>query len=214
MRQQEDGKKPTTKSLTLLLPGGALPPALARTAAELAEEFGCGLYLTTVQNLRLVDVPAEAAAEVEERLVAAGADIKKPGRFPKLKICVGRPHCNLAQADSQDLARRLHERYGGRRGIKPKLKLAFAACPASCSNATLADIGIVATRKGYDLYVGGKGGGRPRVGRRVLKAVDADAILDAWGRLVDYHQEKTNKKQRMFKLLDEADFPFPLPGGR
>ncbi len=202
-----------TKSLTILLPGGGLPLSLARVAADLAEEFGCGLYLTTVQNLRLVNVPADAAAEVEERLVAAGADIKKPGRFPKLKICVGRPHCNLAKADSQELARRLHERYGSRQGIKPKLKLAFAACPASCSNATLADIGIVATRKGYDLYVGGKGGGRPQVGRRVLQAVDADAILDAVGRLVDYHQDKTAKKQRMCKLIDADDFPFPAPAG-
>ena len=201
------------KSLTIFLPGGVLPPALARTAAEVAEEFGCGLYLTTVQNLRLVDVPAEVAAEVERRLVAAGADVKKPGCFPKLKICVGRPHCNLAKADSQELARLLHERYGGRQGIKPKIKLAFAACPASCSNATLADIGIVATRKGYDLYVGGKGGGRPLVGRRVLQGVDAAAILDAVGRLVDYHQEKTGKKQRMCKLIHEDDFPYLVPAG-
>jgi len=209
MRQDTDAKKNEKKNLTILLPGGSLPLPILQTVAELAERFGFGVYLTTVQNLRLVDVPAEALAEVEAAVVAAGADIKRAGLFPKLKVCAGQPHCNLATADGQKLARVIHERYGSRTGIKPKVKIAFAACPASCSNATLADIGIVATRKGYDLYVGGKGGGRPQVGRRVLRGADFDTIVEAVGRLVEYHQEKTGKKQRMFKLVDNDDFPYP-----
>lgn len=100
------------------------------------------------------------------------------------------------------------ERFGDRANVKPKFKIAISACILSCSGALLTDIGVIATRNGYDLYVGGKGGPYPKMGRRLLRDVGESEILDAIGKLVDFHDLKTAKKQRLVKLIDDPDFPF------
>lgn len=78
------------------------------------------------------------------------------------------------------------------------------------------DIGIPGTRNGWGFYVGGKGGPHPKVGRRVLREASDEQVLAAIATLVNYHYEKTGKKQRMAKLVDEPDFPFSIEvqGGR
>ncbi|MEJ2691231.1 MAG: nitrite reductase, partial [Deltaproteobacteria bacterium] len=145
---------------------------------------------------------------VKGELRAAGAELKAPGRFPKPKVCVGKPSCNLGLVEIDQLAKKIWQRFGSRTSVKPKFKIALAACPASCSNALLADIGVIATRNGYDIYFGGKGGTRPRVGERIVRGADDERVLDVIGQLVALHDSKPGSKLRMFKLLDDPDFPF------
>ncbi len=201
---------PNSRHLTVLLTGGLLAPALLQAVNEVAQKYRLTAYLTTLQNLRLLGLNDDNIDEVKKELLDRGVPVKVPGLFPSPKVCVGMPYCNLAQADTFELAEAMAARYGKRAGLKPKLKIALSGCPANCGGALLADIGIVATRSGLDLYAGGKGGPLPRVGRRLAQGLSAEEILVAVGRLVDYHQEKTGKKQRLFKLLDEPDFPFPV----
>ena len=87
-------------------------------------------------------------------------------------------------------------------------KIAIAACPAACSNAMLSDIGIVSTRNGFDLYLGGKGGSRPKTGKRVVKGASEEKVLDIIGEVVDFHNCSAGKKQRFWKHLEDPTFPF------
>jgi len=66
----------------------------------------------------------------------------------------------------------------------------------------------MATRKGFDLYVGGKGGTSPMAGRRILRDLDEQEMLTAVIRLVDFHDAHTGSKQRMAKLINHPDFPY------
>jgi len=198
---------PQEKSLTLLLQAGRLPMPLMIKVREVAERYNLGIYLSTAQNLRLLGIRDEDFDAVKAEL-APLANFKAPGKFPVSKVCVGKPSCNMGVIDPADLSARIFDRFGARTGVKPKFKIAIAACILNCSGALLTDIGVVATRNGYDLYVGGKGGPYPKAGRRILRDVGEDAILDAIGVLVDFHDVKTPKKQRMVKLLEEPDFPF------
>ena len=109
--------------------------------------------------------------------------------------------------DPAELSARILERFGARTNVKGKFKISISGCILNCSGALLADIGVVATRKGYDLYVGGKGGPYPKVGRRILRDVSEAELLDAIGSMVDFHDVKTAKKQRLVKLLNDPDFP-------
>jgi sulfite reductase beta subunit-like hemoprotein len=197
------------KSLTVLLPAGRLPRPLLAAVHELAARYDFGLYLSTVQNLRLIDIAEADLEPIKEGLAAAGAVFKGPGKFPLPKICAGRPHCSTGIADTERLSRLILERFGSRIGVKPKFKIAVAGCPLSCSGALLADIGVVATRNGYEIYAGGKGGPLPQVGHRILRGADEERVLAAIGELVDFHQAKTGQKQRLRKLLDDPEFPFP-----
>lgn len=196
------------KSITVLLPAGRLPQPVLEAVGELIRKYGFELYLSTMQNLRLVKVREEDVEPIKARLVEAGAELKAPGKFPLPKVCAGLPHCSTGIADPALLSQLVMERFGGRTGIKPKLKIAIAGCPLSCSGAMLADIGVIATRKGWEVYAGGNGGPVPRAGRRIVKEADEKQVLEVIGRLVDFHQEKTAKKQRLRKLLDHPEFPY------
>ena len=201
---------PQEKSITLLLPAGRLPLPLMGKVYQVAERYGLGVYLSTAQNLRLLGVRDEDIDAVKAELAPLGANFKAPGKFPKPKVCIGKPSCNMGVVDTAAISARILERYGSRTEVKPKYKIAVSACILNCSGALSADIGVVATRNGYDLYAGGKGGPYPKVGRRILRDVGEEAIVDAIGKLADFHADKTAKKQRLVKLLDEPDFPFPF----
>jgi len=198
------------KSLTIVLPAGRLPLPVMAKARELAERYGLGVYLSTAQNLRLLGVNEEDMESIKAELAPLGARFKGPGKFPLPKVCIGKPSCNMGIVDPAVLSGRILERFGERTNVKPKFKIAISGCTLSCSGALLADIGVVTTRNGYDLYVGGKGGPYPKVGRRVLRDVGEEEVLDGIGRLVDFHDAKTAKKQRLIKLIDEPEFPFPV----
>ena len=201
--------KTTRKSLTILIPEGVVSAPILNTVCELVGQYHLGLYLSTVQNMRLLDIREEDEAKIRETLAAVGAELKGPGKFPKPKICVGDQYCTLGLIDSMALSRRIRAAFKDKGPVKPKFKIAIAACPASCSDAQLADIGIKANRAGLELYVGGKGGPFPRVGRRIAKGADEGTVLAMIERLVAFHDEKTEKKQRFAKLMEEPDFPFP-----
>lgn len=197
-----------TKHVTILLSGGLIAPRMMADINSVAVKYNLTLYLTTAQNLRLLGATEENEAVIKKELTGLGVPVKAAGRFPKPKVCVGRPYCMLGVTDTFSLADKIMARYGDRSGVKPKFKIAVSGCPACCGGSMIADIGIVATRKGYDLYVGGKGGPFPKMAVKVAKRLSEDEVVEAVGRLADFHDARTSTKQRMFKLIEEPDFPY------
>ncbi len=196
-------------NITVLLPAGRLPLEVMNAASELAEKHGLTVYLTNEQNLRLLEIPEDRAEEIRQKFWSLGMGLKSPGIFPLPRVCVGQGNCKLGWVDPALIARRLVERCSSAQEFKPKVKIGVSACVFSCSGATIKDIGIVATKNGFNLYVGGKGGVHPQPGRRVLKAEQEEGVLRAVKEIVDFHQANTSKKQRMAKLIDDPDFPYP-----
>jgi len=196
-------------SITLLLQAGRLPLEIMAKARELAERYDLGVYLTTLQNLRLTGVPETAAEEIKAQLAVLGADFKAPGKFPIPRVCVGMGHCSLGLIDTEAFSRTILARFAGRSHTKAKIKLAVAACTMCCSGTKTSDIGIIATRTGYEIYAGGKGGANPKVGRRIVRQATEPEVMDILAILIDFHDQKTEHKQRFHKLLDDPEFPFP-----
>lgn len=195
-------------SVTVLLPAGRLPLDIMAAGHELAVKYDLAIYCSLAQNLRLMNVPESVVPEVKAALAPLGADFKGPGKFPLPRVCVGRPHCNLGLVDIEALNRTILARFKDRPKTKPKFKIALAACPLSCSGVMSTDIGVHATRKGYEVYVGGKGGPNPKKGRRIKRGADEAEVVDIIETLVEFHDRKTSKKQRMWKLLADPEFPF------
>ncbi|OGR03873.1 MAG: hypothetical protein A2511_07995 [Deltaproteobacteria bacterium RIFOXYD12_FULL_50_9] len=201
-------EKKTPLQVTVLLTAGRVPTRLLSEVHDVVRQYGLSLYLTTAQNLRLLGMRAEDITEIQDRLVVKGATIKALGMFPVPRVCVGEAGCKLGLIDTFDISKKIVARFGPRK-VKPKFKIAIAACPASCANALSTDIGLVATRAGYDIYVGGKGGIKPAVGRRIVRKADEDKVFEVIENLVNFHQEKTGEKQRFHKLLEHPEFPYP-----
>lgn len=197
------------KHVTIVLNGGLIDPKTMAAVNEVAARHNLTLYCTTAQNLRLLGANEGNLDGIKKELAGLGLKLKKPGLFPVAKVCVGVPYCNLGVGDTFALAEMIEARYGERTEVKGKYKIAISGCPACCGGSKLADIGIVATRKGFELYVGGKGGPLPKTGTRVATGLSAEEVVEAVGKLADFHAANTPKKLRMFKLMDMEGFPYP-----
>ena len=198
----------TGVSITVLLPAGRLPIDLMKAIQELATKYSFGIYCSLMQNIRLINVPEDAAEQVKNELALLGATFKGPGKFPLPRICIGKPHCSFGLVDTEKLSNELLARFENREKTKAKFKIAIAGCTVGCSWAKNTDISIMASRVGYSVYAGGKGGMVPRAGIRIIKKATEQEVLDIVQQLVDFHDLKTKTKQRMSKLINEPDFPF------
>ena len=196
-------------SITVLLPTGRLPLDMMKTTHEFAKQYDFGIYFSLTQNMRLINVPESAVEHVKKELAALGADFKGPGKFPLPRICIGKPHCNLGVVDTEQLSQKILERFSGRKKTKARFKISIAGCTVGCSWPKNTDISIMATRVGYTVFAGGKGGLIPRVARRIKLKATEDEVFDTIETLVDFHDRKTKTKQRMYQLLDNPEFPFP-----
>lgn len=203
----EKKESPIAK-LTILLPAGKMPLDLLDKVNEIAQKYQLELYFSTAQNLRLIGIKEEDLPEIKSQLEALGANFKGPGKFPLPRVCIGNKDCNLGKADTQKISQLILERFKDRTNVKPKFKIAVSGCTLSCSGTKLTDIGVMATTKGFDIYVGGKGGPNPKIGRRIVRDADEERVLSVIEELIDFHDKKTGKKQRMSKLLNLPDFPF------
>ena len=195
-------------SITILLPAGRLGTPLMNTVAALSEQYGFSQYLSTLQNLRLINVSEEHVEDIKKEIARHGVGFKGPGLFPIPRICIGKPHCNLGVIDTEKLSEKILAYFKNREKTKAKLKIAISGCILSCSGTRTSDIGIVANRKGYDLYTGGKGGPSPKVGIRIKRDICEAELLETIETIIDFHDQKTGKKQRLYKLITDDEFPF------
>lgn len=203
-----DKSKPGLKTLTILLPGGALPARVLSKANELGAKYSFDLYLSTAQNLRLYNLAESDLPAIKEELAALGVRFKSPGLFPVPRICIGNRSCNLGLIDTMAFSDQILARFGAMTGVKPKFKIAIAGCPAACSNPVMTDIGIIATRQGFDIYLGGKGGPQPKMAKRVVRQADAEKVMEVIGEVVEHHNRSTATKQRIGKLMADPSFPY------
>ena len=198
-----------TVSLTILRTAGLVEPGFFQAVAEVVRRYNLTVYLSTAQNIRLLDVRESDRDAIMKELAAKGARFKGTVKFPLARVCVSRPHCKLGKFDTFALARRISEHFEGWEKIKPKIKIAISGCTAACSGPLTTDIGIVGTPVGLDVYAGGKLGALPKVGRRILRRADQDRVIAVIEELVTYHYNQPGKKLRMFKLINNEDFPYP-----
>ncbi len=179
-----------------------------KEVCRIVEQYNLEMYLTTQQNLRINNVPEHALETIKARITPYGIAFKAKGLFPLPRVCVGAPHCKMAKIDTARLNENIMNVFADRTNIKEKFKMAIAGCTFGCSGTKYTDIAIEATGAGFNVYAGGKGGVSPRVGTRIQKAITETEVIKVIETLVDFHQKKTSKKQRMYKLLDDPSFPY------
>ena len=103
-----------------------------------------------------------------------------------MKSCVGSTWCRYGVQDSVGLAILLEERYRGLRSPH-KIKMAVSGCIRECAEARSKDVGVIATEKGWNLYVGGNGGSRPRHADLFAEDLDDDQLVAVIDRFLMYY---------------------------
>lgn len=197
------------------LPCGMVTPDQLRRIADVAERFHCqAVKITSAQRIALIGLQAEQIDGAWDALrMSPGSAVGDSVR--SVKACPGTTFCKRGQQDSLKLGLEVDRLYHGRK-LPSKFKMGVSGCPNQCAETAIKDIGLVGSRAGWDVWVGGSGGIVPRLGVRLARQLTESRALDVIARLVDYYEREAKPKERFFKFvvrvgLDEIARVLDLP---
>lgn len=155
------------------VPGGEITPDKLIVLGQVAKKYDLYTKITGGQRVDLFGAQVQDLPAIWEELVAAGFESGHAyGKALRtVKSCVGTTWCRYGVQDSVGFAIRIENRYKGLRAPH-KIKSAVSGCIRECAEAQSKDFGLIATEKGYNLYVCGNGGSKPR--HADLLAADLD----------------------------------------
>lgn len=199
---QRDG----TYSVVPRIPGGEITPDKLIVIGEVARDFGLYTKITGGQRIDLFGARVEQLPEIWRRLVEAGFESGHAyGKALRtVKSCVGSTWCRYGVQDSVGLAVDLELRYRGLRAPH-KIKSAVSGCARECAEARSKDFGIIATEHGWNLYVGGNGGFRPRHADLFLTDVSTEDLIRAIDRFLMYYIRTADRLQRTASWIEALD---------
>jgi len=122
-----------------------------------------------------------------------------------VKICAGGYTCNNNLQDSFSLGLKLDEKFSGKK-LPFKMIIAIAGCSRCCSEPLVKDVGIVASRRGYSLYVGGAAGGRPRIAMRLADNLSDSEVTDIIERIISVYEKTGKAAERLGRFIERIGF--------
>jgi nitrite reductase (NADH) large subunit len=186
------------------VPGGEITPDKLVTLGRVAKKYGLYTKITGGQRVDLFGAQLQQLPDIWEELVDAGFESGHAyGKAVRtVKSCVGTTWCRYGVQDSVGFAIRIEERYRGIRAPH-KLKLAVSGCVRECAEAQCKDVGLVATENGYNLYVCGNGGAKPRHADLLAADIDEETAIKYIDRFLMYYIFTADKLTRTAVWLDK-----------
>ena len=199
---QKDG----TYSVVPRIPGGEVLPEHLIVLGEVARDYGLYAKITGGQRIDLFGARVEQLPQIWRRLVDAGMESGHAyGKSLRtVKSCVGQTWCRFGVQDSTSLAIELELRYRGLRSPH-KIKMGVSGCARECAEARSKDFGIIATENGWNLYVGGNGGFRPRHADLFLQDVDTETLVRTIDRVLMLYVFTADRLQRTAPWIEGLD---------
>lgn len=199
-------QKNGTYSVVPRVPGGEITPEGLIAIGEVAREFGLYTKITGGQRIDLLGARMEQLPAIWRRLVDAGFESGHAyGKSLRtVKSCVGSTWCRYGVQDSVGLAIELELRYRGLRSPH-KLKGGVSGCARECAEARGKDFGIIATERGWNLYVGGNGGAVPAHARLLAGDLSTEELIRCLDRFLMYYIRTADRLQRTSAWLDAVE---------
>jgi nitrite reductase (NADH) large subunit len=166
-------QKGGTYSVVPRIPGGEVTPEKLIVIGTVAKKYNLYTKITGGQRIDMFGAHLSDLPNIWEELIDAGFESGHAyGKSLRtVKSCVGSTWCRFGLHDSVSFAIRVEERYRGLRAPH-KLKGGVSGCIRECAEAQSKDFGIIATEKGWNLFVCGNGGSKPQ--HAILLATDID----------------------------------------
>ncbi|MBW3538854.1 MAG: nitrite reductase large subunit NirB [Planctomycetes bacterium] len=193
-------------SIVPRVPGGEITPDKLIAIAETAKRYNLYTKITGGQRIDLFGAQLQDLPDIWERLVAAGMESGHAyGKALRtVKSCVGTTWCRYGVRDSVAFAIRIENRYKGIRAPH-KIKAAVSGCVRECAEAQGKDFGLVATENGYNLYVCGNGGSKPRHADLLAADIDEDTAIRYIDRFLGYYISTADKLTRTSVWLEKLE---------
>jgi nitrite reductase (NADH) large subunit len=199
---QKDG----TYSVVPRIPGGEITPEKLGVIARVATDYKLYTKITGGQRIDLFGARLEQLPEIWKQLVDAGFESGQAyGKSLRtVKSCVGSTWCRFGVQDSVGMAVQLELRYRGLRAPH-KFKLGVSGCARECAEARSKDVGVIATDKGWNLYVGGNGGFQPAHAQLLASDLDDETLIRYIDRYLMYYIRTADRLQRTARWMDDLD---------
>jgi len=199
---QKDG----TYSIIPRSAGGEITPAGLIVIGEIASRYGLYTKITGSQRIGLFGAHKEDLPAIWQTLIEAGFETGHAyaKALRMAKTCVGSSWCRYGVGDSVGLGVELENRYKGIR-TPHKMKFGVSGCTRECSEAQSKDVGIIATENGWNLYVCGNGGMKPRHGDLLAADLDRETLIRYLDRFMLFYIRTADKLQRTSVWLESLD---------
>jgi nitrite reductase (NADH) large subunit len=198
-----------TYSIVPRLPGGEVTPDQLIVLGRVAKKYGLYTKVTGGQRIDLFGARVEQLPAIWEELVAAGFESGHAyGKAMRtVKSCVGSTWCRYGVQDSTAMAIRVEHRYKGIRAPH-KMKSAVSGCVRECAEVQSKDFGLIATEKGWNVYVCGNGGMSPRHADKLATDVDADTAIRYLDRFIMFYIRTADRLTRTSVWLEKMEGGF------
>ncbi|WP_091650358.1 nitrite reductase large subunit NirB [Micromonospora pallida] len=199
---QRDG----SYSVVPRIAGGEITPEKLIVIGEVARDFNLYTKITGGQRIDLFGARVDQLPAIWRRLVDAGFESGHAyGKALRtVKSCVGETWCRYGVQDSVGLAVALELRYRGLRAPH-KLKSAVSGCARECAEARSKDFGIIATETGWNLYVGGNGGFRPRHADLFATDLTTEELVRYIDRFLMFYIRTADRLQRTAAWIEAME---------
>jgi len=199
---QKDG----TYSIVPRVPGGEITPDKLIVLGAVAKKYGLYTKITGGQRIDLFGAQVHQLPLIWKELVDAGFESGHAyGKAVRtVKSCVGSTWCRYGVQDSVGLSIEVENRYKGLRAPH-KLKFAVSGCTRECAEAQGKDVGVIATEKGWNLYVCGNGGMKPRHAELLAADLDKPTLIRLIDRFLMFYIRTADRLQRTSVWRDNLE---------
>ena len=187
------------------IPCGVVRPETLRKLADVAEKYGA-------QALKITSAARIAVVGIDEKDVDAiwGELGMSPGFAVGLcvrsvKACPGTTFCKRGMQDSLTAGLKLDAKYHGAE-LPGKLKIGVSGCPNQCAETFIKDIGLVGMKNGWKLFVGGNGGGRPRLSQQLARDLTTEQALELTDKIIEFYKSNGKPHQRLGAMIEKMGF--------
>lgn len=195
-----------TYSVVPRIAGGEITPQKLIVIGQVAQKYGLYTKITGGQRIDLFGAHVGDLPAIWSELIEAGFESGHAyGKSLRtVKSCVGTTWCRFGVQDSVTFAVELENRYKGIRSPH-KLKSGVSGCTRECAEAQSKDFGIIATEKGWNVYVCGNGGAKPQHAQLLAADVDKETCLRLLDRFLMFYIKTADPLTRTATWLNKLD---------
>ncbi len=199
-------QKGGTYSIVPRIPGGEITPDKLIVIGQVAKKYNLYTKITGGQRIDMFGAHVNDLPNIWEELIAAGFESGHAyGKALRtVKSCVGSTWCRFGLHDSVSFAIRIEERYRGLRAPH-KIKSAVSGCIRECAEAQSKDFGLIATEKGWNLYVCGNGGSKPQHALILASDIDEETCIKYIDRFLMFYIKTAEPLTRTATWLNKME---------
>ena len=199
-------QKNGTYSVVPRIAGGEITPDKLIVLGEVAKKYNLYTKITGGQRIDLFGARVQHLPSIWKELVDAGFETGHAyGKALRtVKSCVGSTWCRYGVQDSVAMALYVENRYKGLRSPH-KLKSAVSGCTRECAEAQSKDFGVIATENGWNLFVCGNGGMKPRHADLFATDLDDETLIKYIDRFLMFYVRTADRLQRTSVWMDNLE---------